>query len=146
MSDQPLPQDELLMASEELETAPALHITEAFQPSSEVVYSVKKESTTTSENLLEAVVVMSTEAMTSRSRDEGQQQQPRKAMTTSKNSRSRSRSSSKERLLSTLARNQNAPKTSHEEDEVEGNSIVNLCQPFLSPLSLTFSRPLFGRV
>ena len=40
----------------------------------------------------------------------------------SKNTRSRSRSSSKERLLETLAGSDNAPQTSHEEDEVAGEN------------------------
>ncbi len=45
VADQPLPQDEqLVMASEETDAAPRLHITESFQPSpSEVMFTQKKE-------------------------------------------------------------------------------------------------------
>ena len=45
---------------------------------------------------------------------------PSTAASKNTTSRSRSRSSSKERLLETLAGSENAPQTSHEEDEIEG--------------------------
>lgn len=134
--DQPLPQEEqLLMASEEMVSAPSLHITEAFHSTAasagegdqEVVYSVKKESIThpTTLETASTTLVQSLE-------QPQEQRHPRKLSSTSSTSvsrpstsaskthQSRSRSSSKERLLSTLAGSEHAPQTAPDEDEVEG--------------------------
>lgn len=134
--DQALPQEEqLLMASEEMVSAPSLHITEAFHSSTaeddattqEVVYSVKKESIThpTALETASTTLVQSLE-------QPQEQRHPRKLSSTSSTSvsrpstsaskthQSRSRSSSKERLLSTLAGSEHAPQTAPDEDEVEG--------------------------
>ena len=141
--DQPLPQEEqLLMASEELVSAPSLHITEAFQ-TSEPVYSAQIASIENKNRPLEAAAAptsttTATNTTTSSQSSVGglvqslDRQKTRKLSSTSttsrpstaasKNttSRSRSRSSSKERLLETLAGSENAPQTCLEEDEVAG--------------------------
>ena len=140
--DQPLPQEEqLLMASEELVSAPSLHITEAFQ-TGEPVYSAQIASIENKNRPLEAAAAptsttTATNTTTSSQSSVGglvqslDRQKTRKLSSTSttsrpstaasKNtSRSRSRSSSKERLLETLAGSENAPQTCLEEDEVAG--------------------------
>jgi hypothetical protein len=128
VSDQPLPQEELLMASEELVSSPALHITETFQQS-DVLYSSKKSSIQEQQPQISEPPVASTCLVQSLDRQISRKLSStsttsattsRPSTSTSRN-RSRSRSCSKERLLSTLSGSENAPQTSHEKDEVSGN-------------------------
>ena len=145
--DQPLPQEEqLLMASEELVSAPSLHITEAFQ-TGEPVYSAQIASIENKNRPLEAAAAptsttTATNTTTSSQSSVGglvqslDRQKTRKLSSTSttsrpstaasKNttSRSRSRSSSKERLLETLAGSENAPQSCLEDDEVAGDETL----------------------
>ena len=150
VSDQPLPQEEqLLMASEELVPGPRLHITEAFQSEPQVssefssakMESIEHEhqplveataaiSTTTSSAqpptaASTSCLVQSLERPTKTRKLSSTSTTSRPSTAASKNttSRSRSRSSSKERLLETLAGSENAPQTSHEEDEIEGTTM-----------------------
>ena len=147
--DQALPQEEqLLMASEELVSAPSLHITEAFQTEAGLgdggglgaVYSAQIASIEHQRPPLEAAAAATsttTATNTTSSQSSGlvqslDRQKTRKLSSTSttsrpstaasKNtSRSRSRSSSKERLLETLAGSENAPQSCLEDDEVAGD-------------------------
>ena len=145
--DQPLPQEEqLVMASEEVMDSPALQVTETFQSTTsmedQVVNAARKESITQPQS--KAMETASTCLVQSLEPKQQPLQPPslsvesRKLSSTSstsvsrpstslasKNHHSRSRSSSKERLLSTLAGSETAPRTSHEEDEVDSKLLIS---------------------
>ena len=95
---------------------------------SEVVYSAKKESTSTQPQSLEgpapSILVQSLErpraARKLSSTSQSSVSRPSTSASKNQPSSSRSRSSSKERLLSSLAGSENAPQTSQEEDELAG--------------------------
>ena len=111
----------------------SLHITEAFQTDTPVS-SVKMESIQRPQEAASAIATSTTATSSSSLVQSLDRQKTRKLSSTSttsrpstaasKNTRSRSRSSSKERLLETLAGSDNAPQTSHEEDEVAGENEV----------------------